>query len=217
LSPRLVFSIFRGRCARCGSSSTVRITSKSFGCPAPCTFSVLPNSFLVQYPRPGRGIRSLPQTLPSATAEMPSSGASPSQAESSVVRASRKRLTSWVHAHLWTIEEERQIPCATQNHAKATSHKAERAKGGASTTLARISGGTREMVEARCTGLLQLSCCAREYRQSEKFSARSDAALAAGTPSSWSEASDDVGPPPACGRPLASHSQNPSSVSELAL
>ena len=100
---------------------------------------------------------------------------------------------------------------------KATSHKAERAKGGASTALARISGGTREMVEERCTGLLQRSCCAREYRQSEKFSARSDAALAAGTPSSWSEASDDVGPPPACGRPLASHSQNPSSVSELAL
>ncbi len=56
----------------------------------------------------------------------------------------------------------------------------------------------------------------REYRQSEKFSARSDAALAAGTTSSWSKTPDDVGPPPACGRPLASRSQDPSSVSKLA-
>src|SRR5262249_14403265 len=109
------------------------------------------------------------------------------------------------------------VPCATQNHAEATSHKAERAKGRASTALARISRGTREMAEERGTRLLQLSCRTREYRQSEKFSARSDAALAAGTPSSWSEASHDVGPPPACGRPLASHSHNPSSVSGLAL
>jgi len=73
------------------------------------------------------------------------------------------------------------------------------------------------MVEERCTGLLQLSRGAREYRQSEKFSVGSDSALVAGSPSSWSEASHDLGPAPASSCSLASYSQNPSSVSELAL
>jgi len=68
-----------------------------------------------------------------------------------------------LHPHLWTVLEDRQVPRHSQDHPQATHCKAERDTGGASTTPASAGGRSREMVEVRCAGLLQLSGGTRPF------------------------------------------------------
>src|ERR1700685_552979 len=59
------------------------------------------------------------------------------------------------HPHLWAIVEDRQIPCSTRDHPQAALRQAESAEGGTSKTQTSANRGAREMVEVRCTGILQ--------------------------------------------------------------
>jgi hypothetical protein len=61
---------------------------------------------------------------------------------------------SGVHSHLWTVPETRQVPGSTQDRPEAPPCKAQSAEGGASTTMAPVSGRTWAMVEKRVAGLL---------------------------------------------------------------
>ena len=62
-----------------------------------------------------------------------------------------------LHPHLWGNLEDRQIPRSTQDHPQAALCQIESAEGGASKTQTSVCAGAREMVEVRCTGILQLS------------------------------------------------------------
>ena len=73
------------------------------------------------------------------------------------------------------ISEE--IARSTQDHPQAALCQIGSAEGGVSKTQASVRGGVREMVEVRCTGILQLSCRPRESGQPSKFSVASDPAL----------------------------------------
>src|SRR5713226_9060799 len=78
---------------------------------------------------------------------------------------------SGLHPHLWTSLEERQVPRVAQEYPKATPCQVETGKGRAQEAHASATGGSREMVEERDTGLLQLSCRSRKLRQSPALSA----------------------------------------------
>jgi len=59
-------------------------------------------------------------------------------------------------------------------------------------TQTSVRGGAREMVEVRCTGILQLSCSSRESGQPSKFSVTGDPALDARATATQPEESDDL-------------------------
>src|ERR1700693_5408760 len=96
------------------------------------------------------------------------------------------------HPHLWANVEDRQIPPSTQDHPPATLSQVESTEGGASKTQTSVRGGTREMVEVRCTGILQLSRRTRESGQPSKFSVTGDPALDARATATQPEESDDL-------------------------
>jgi len=96
------------------------------------------------------------------------------------------------HPHLWANVGERQIPRSTQDHPPAALCQIESAEGGASKTQTSVRGGAREMVEVRCTGILQLSRRPRESGQPSKFSVTGDPALVARASATQPERSDDL-------------------------
>jgi hypothetical protein len=66
-----------------------------------------------------------------------------------------------------------------------------------------VRGGAREMVEFRCTGILQLSCSSRESGQPSKFSVTGDPARDARATATRPEESDGRGQDSYPSRPLA--------------
>src|SRR6266704_3432532 len=148
--------------------------------------------------------RAVPPRL-EGTARPVRSRAAPGQDATDRVRAlrSRKPNRAWrreagdvqlprIHPHLWANVEDRQVPRSTQDHPQAALRQIESAEGGASETQTSVHGGAREMVEVRCTGILQLSCSPWESGQSSKFSVTGDPALATRATTTQPERSDDL-------------------------
>jgi len=152
---------------------------------------------------PGRR-RAVPPRL-EGTSESVRTRAAPGQDATDRVRALRSRKPKETgrreagdvqfprfHPHLWANVEVRQIPRSTQDHPSAALCEVESAEGGASKTQTSVCGGAWEMVEVRCTGILQLSCSPRESGQPSKFSVTGDPALDARATATQPEESDDL-------------------------
>ena len=112
-------------------------------------------------------------------------------------------LNEEVHSHLELLIEENiragMLPQQAQR-AAATHRQVDTGEDRASEADASVAGGSREMVEACGSRLLQLSRRTRQSRQSPEFSVRSSQTLAAGDSPSQSAERDDVGAPgPICG------------------
>src|ERR1700730_5853836 len=96
--------------------------------------------------------------------------------------------------------EERQVLRAAQNHSQATPRQVETGEDRALEADASVAGGSREMVEACGSRLLQLSRRTRQSPQSPEFSVRGSQTLAAGDSPPQSAERDDVGAHgPICG------------------
>src|SRR5439155_25450290 len=74
-----------------------------------------------------------------------------------------------------------------------TLSKTQSSTGGASAALARASSRSREVVEVRCTRLLQLPCGARQHRSSAELSGPSRLALVPRAATAEPEESDALG------------------------
>jgi hypothetical protein len=78
------------------------------------------------------------------------------------------------------------------DHPQAALCQIESAEGGASKRQTSVRGEAREMVEVRCTGILQLSCRPRESGQPSKFSVAGASVLDARATATQPEESDDL-------------------------
>src|SRR5215469_8205131 len=123
----------------------------------------------------------------------------------------------WVHAHLWTRLEERQVLRAAQNHPRAAARQVEAGESRPTGAHASASGGSREMVEECGARLLQLSRGTRQFRQTLEFSFRDTQTLAASDPTSQPAEPEYVGAFRAYRGAVAPPTQDSSSISHGAL
>jgi hypothetical protein len=124
-------------------------------------------------------------------------------------------LKSWFGKSVESLQE-LVIRKQRQDRSEAPPGQAQRAEGGTSTTVARGSGGTRQVVEKCGAGLLQLPRGARESRQSQQFSAGGEQTLVACVTAPRSEPPDDLGAACTTHQALAPAPQASSSVSRYA-